>query len=111
MSECIERTYKLYISNPTFEFWLLLHFKEALDYDRTLLLKNPKKTVKSEMRYLETLSNDFLSGYKKGTYDVNVLIVKIEIAFEQEKEFYEDLHALKDDLGANIGTLLSEFQT
>jgi hypothetical protein len=108
MSECIERKFKLYISNPTFEFWLLLHFKEALDYDRTLLLKNPKKTVKSKTRYLETLLNNLLSGYKKGKYDVNVLIEKIELAIEQEKEFCEDLHALKDDLGTNIGTLLSE---
>ncbi|MEY8329514.1 RloB family protein [Lachnospiraceae bacterium 48-33] len=51
IDKCKEMGFGLYVTNPCFEFWLLLHFDGVFELDREKLLKNPKVTVKR--RYVE----------------------------------------------------------
>ena len=38
----VNRNYGIYITNPCFEFWLLMHFDDVKELDPELLLENPK---------------------------------------------------------------------
>jgi len=53
IDKCKTEGYNLALSNPTFEFWLLLHITSLDTYDHDLLLANPKTTVKSKKRIIE----------------------------------------------------------
>lgn len=48
---CKENNVNLYVSNPTFEFWLMLHFKEVNKLNKQTMFENAK--VNSKKRYLE----------------------------------------------------------
>ena len=46
VEKCEEMGFGLYVTNPCFEFWLLLHFDKVFELDRDKLLENPKVTAK-----------------------------------------------------------------
>lgn len=57
--ECKRKNFKFYVTNPCFEFWLLLHFDEVHSINREKLLEN--KRASSKVRYVESeLKNIFL---------------------------------------------------
>lgn len=41
LETCREKGFGFYVSNPCFEFWLLLHFDEVFELDEDKLLNNP----------------------------------------------------------------------
>ena len=51
MDKCQEMGFYFCVTNPCFEFWLLLHFEEVFKLDKEKLLDNPKVTAKR--RYTE----------------------------------------------------------
>ena len=51
LNKCKDNDFGFYLSNPCFEFWLLLHFDEVVNLDMEQLLENPKIT--SKRRYTE----------------------------------------------------------
>ena len=61
--KCEEMGFGLYVTNPCFEFWLLLHFDKVFELDRDKLLENPKVTAKR--RYVEQELRRICPGYKK----------------------------------------------
>lgn len=101
-------------SNPNFEFWLLLHCENVLQYDNELLLKNPKNLQKkivpgksANKKYLEILLSMNKRGYKKGTsLRFEKFKEGIPLAIEQEKLYQEDNYKLFDELGSSVGLLL-----
>ena len=105
---CKKMGFKLYISNPCFEFWLLLHFDEVFNLDRTKLLNNPKVTAKR--RYTEDELRKVCPGYNKSYYNAMELVKNIDKAIRNEKEFCEDVEGLKDSVGSNIGKLIIEMK-
>lgn len=105
IKKCNEKDIRLYVSNPTFELWLLLHSDTINELDRLELLQNKKVGKK---RYIEKeLSNKF-NGYKKDHIKFERFLPYINLAINQEKQFCEDTQRLKDDLGSNVGLLLNE---
>jgi len=110
---CKERGYSIALSNPLFEFWLLLHVVDISDYDNEKLFDNEK--VNATRRYLDKeLSNILEGGYSKKAGKFNKDIVSldnIKKAIEQEKLFENDLIKILDQLGGNIGSLISEILT
>jgi len=50
---CNEKGYRLFVSNPDFELWLLLHSNSIFSYDRKELLDNAKG--KNGKRFLENV--------------------------------------------------------
>ncbi|MEG1719914.1 MAG: RloB domain-containing protein [Clostridia bacterium] len=103
--KCKEKGYRLFVSNPTFEFWLLLHSDKVLKYNKRDLLKNAKNGSK---RYLERLLATEFHSYNKSDIMAYRFIPHICKAIKNEKFFCEDCKNLKYKLGSNIGILMSE---
>jgi hypothetical protein len=106
IEKCKEKKIRLFVTNPSFEFWLLLHSDKVFDYDPDELLENKKIGRK---RFLEKAVSEVFNGYKKGNIQPERFLPYIRKAIANEKNFCQDLYGLKDRLGSNIGTLLEEF--
>lgn len=111
---CNSKNIKPYPSNPCFEFWLLLHFNEVNDFDHGQLLENNKI---SKSKNAETFTVDKFqkimyqyTGQKitKSKYPTDILIERIPLAIQNEKQFCEDPEKLENQLGSSVGLLLSE---
>lgn len=109
LKTCNERKYGFYLSNPCFEFWLLLHFDKTLTLDHKKLLANRKVT--KTCRYTEQLLKECLGQYKKNKFNAKLLIDNLDKAIINEKKYCEDIKGLKTELGSNIGLLFEELRT
>ncbi len=109
LDKCLENGFGFFLSNPCFEFWLLLHFDEVMKLNTTMLLENPKVT--SKRRYTEQQLRTLLPGYSKAKYDVEKLVQKIDVAIANEKKFCEDDQALEYSIGSKVGLLIEELRS
>ena len=66
VDKCKEKGFQLCITNPCFEFWLLLHFDEVFELDTDKLLENQKITLKRI--YEEQEIHRIYPRYKKCSY-------------------------------------------
>ena len=105
--ECKKKNFKFFVTNPCFEFWLLLHFDEVHSINREELLEN--KRVNSKVKYVQSELKKYFP-YNKNRYNAELLIEKIDLAIENEKSFCEDIEELKDELGSNVGLLIQELK-
>ena len=105
LDNCRELGFQFCVTNPCFEFWLLLHFDEVFTLDKEKLLENPKVTVKR--RYAEDELRKIYLGYNKSSYHAEILVKEIDKAIENEKEFCEDIEELECSVGSNIGRLIT----
>lgn len=80
VDKCKEKGFQLCITNPCFEFWLLLHFDEVFELDTDKLLENPKITVKR--RYAEQELHRIYPRYKKSSYQAEELVKNIDKAIQ-----------------------------
>lgn len=108
INTCAEKGFGLYISNPCFEFWLLLHFDEVFELDKEKLLNNPKVTGKR--RYAEQELRRIWPGFEKSSYHAEKLITRIDKAIENEKKFCEELYELEWQVGSNVGLLIEDMR-
>jgi hypothetical protein len=106
LNECRNNNYGFYLSNPCFEFWLLLHFDEVHELDLEKLLENPK--VSARRRYTEQELRNLLPGYSKSRYSIESLIKNIGKAMKNEKSFCEDEEKLENTIGSRVGLLMEE---
>lgn len=104
LETCRKKGFGFYVSNPCFEFWLLLHFDEVFDLDRDKLLVNPQVTVKR--RYTEYELRKLLPGYSKSKYNTDVFIENLSVALCNAKEFCQDEDLLVSEVGTNVGKLI-----
>lgn len=89
LKKCKENGFGFYLTNPCFEFWLLLHFDDVEQLDEGQLCDNPKVTAKR--RYTEQELRKRMSGYTKSSYDVEWFMRRINIAIQNEKKYCEDV--------------------
>ena len=108
LNKCKENNFGLYVTNPCFEFWLLLHFDEVHTIDKPQLLKNKK--ISKNKCFVEQELKKLLDGYKKSSYKAEELVRKIDKAIANEKNFCEDLEGLENKIGSNIGVLIEELR-
>ena len=104
LKTCREKGFGFYVSNPCFEFWLLLHFDEVLGLDREKLLENPQVTAKR--RYTEHEMRKLLPGYSKGKYNVDTLIAKLSVALCNAEKFCQNEELLISEVGTNVAKLI-----
>lgn len=105
---CKQKKFGFYLTNPCFEFWLLLHFEEVFDLDKDKLLENRKVT--SKRRYAENELRRIFAKYKKSSYDAHILVKSVDKAIENEKKFCEDIEQLECNVGSNLGLLIKEMR-
>jgi len=108
MDTCKQKNFGFYLTNPCFEFWLLLHFEEVFGLDRDKLIENKKET--SKRTYSEIELRKIFPKYKKASYDAHVLVKSIDKAIENEKRFCDDIEQLECNIGSNLGLLIEEMR-
>lgn len=108
MEQCRIRNFGLYLTNPCFEFWLLMHFEDVRELDDKQLPENP--LVTSKRRYTEQELRNRLPKYEKSRYDALTLVKNIDIAIKNEKRYCENLEKLESTIGSNIGLLICEMR-
>jgi hypothetical protein len=110
---CKEKGYSIALSNPLFEFWLLLHVVDIKTYNNDTLFDNEKITTRK--RYIDKeLSSILDGGYKKKKGQFNRDIVSLDNvkrAIRQEQLFENDLTKVMDTLGGNVSSLINEIVT
>lgn len=97
---CEKNKITLCISNPFFEFWLLLHTENVLSYN--------KDDLKNKTFIINKLKAK-LGRYSKSNFNVNSLIENIHTAIENEKKFCENIECLKNEIGSNVGVLINKW--
>ena len=108
VEQCENRNYGIYITNPCFEFWLLMHFDDVKELDQELLLENPK--VSAERRYCEQELRKRIPKYSKSKYDAIGLVRNVEKAIRNESLYCENEKELKNTIGSKVGMLIREMQ-
>jgi len=110
---CEKEGYSIALSNPLFEFWLLLQVVDIANYNNEILFKNAR--VNTTRRYIDKeLSNLLDGGYSKKSGKFNKSIVSldnIKRAIRQEQLFENDLTKVLDKLGGNVSALITEILT
>ena len=109
VEQCKKRGFGLYLTNPCFEFWLLMHFEDISVLDEKQLLENP--SVTSKRKYVEQELRRRLPGYQKANYDAAALVKNIDTAIQNESRYCEDLEKLENEIGSNVGLLICEMRT
>lgn len=108
LNKCEKMGFQFCVTNPCFEFWLLLHFDEVFGLDKEKLLNNPKIT--SKRRYAENELRKIYPHYSKSSYRAATLVKDIDKAIKNEKQFCEDIKELKEHVGSNIGMLITQMR-
>lgn len=105
----------LYVTNPAFEFWLIMHFDDIKFSDEEMLINAKDHTNK---RYAERVLADHLVGYRKNALDTEPFVgsskdckpIKTAIREMENKGYSTSLELLKNNLGSNLGLLIKEMQ-
>lgn len=108
LKECQNREFGLFVTNPCFEFWLLMHFNDVSELDKKMLIENSKIT--SKRRYAEQELKRRIPTYTKANYDAKSLARNVDAAIRNEKLFCEDIVGLKNTVGSNVGLLISQMR-
>ena len=110
LSRCKEKNYMPVMTNPCFEFWLLLHFEKVLLLDRKKIKSNECEGGKRyvELKLDEILREyDPLHGYDKTNLDCGRFVHRINEAIKNEKHFCNDIRCIKNEIGSNVGHLIA----
>lgn len=99
-----ELNIELYITNPNFEFWLLLHTDNVNQYNNVDLLEN--KWFNSSKRYLEKILSIEFEGYNKSNIKPERFIINLDKAINNAKNYCTDINRLNTELGSNVGNLI-----
>jgi len=114
ISEIIEECKKLdnmfvAVSNPCFEFWLLLHIKTITEYsiaELDLILKNNKVT--SKKNYIDVKLTEILGSYNKSNPKPEQYIPHIKKAIEQAKELDLENEEYPKKLGSHVYKIIEK---
>lgn len=108
---CKEKNYKCYISNPCFEFWLLLHLSDVKEEyrDKMSEIKENVKVSKHHTFVSKEVSEK--AHHSKGgiSFSRNYL-PNIDIAIERAKHFEYEENLLISNIGCNIWKLIEEMR-
>lgn len=112
IKHCREKGFGFYLSNPCFEFWLLLHLCDVMEeFDegqQQQLLENPKVSYQHTMVSREVSERAHHKKTIKAGHFRNKYLPNIRTAIRRSKDFATQLPELMDNLGTNIPDLLEE---
>lgn len=98
----------LAVSNPSFELFLLLHYKNSFQED---IEPHIDKIIRNEkignQRYIYHLLLKRTGINSKKNPKIGELAKYVDIAIEQEKRINEDIHQCKGNVTCNIGKIIS----
>jgi len=97
------------VSNPCFEFWLLLHLKNIEEYNEDelfLILENKKVTNKKN--YVDTKISEILGSYNKSNLNAAEFLPTLERALAQAKKLDTAQEEYPTKLGSHIYKLIEK---
>jgi hypothetical protein len=107
--EVAQKGYFLGLTNPCFEFWLVLHFENPSDFDtakREIYLKNEKT---GDKRFLERCLVTHLGSYNKATFATKPLMQNIYAAIKHVKALpLPENKRWHTDIGTQVGDLVEQ---
>ena len=109
--ECEDKGYRIALSNPTFELWLLMHVAKLNDYCEDALFENAWVTPAKNKRFMEKQLSEILGGYSKksGQFPVKILNNQnLTNAIKQHPQLNKPFEILLDELGTNVGEIVTE---
>ncbi len=107
---CATNNVQFYISNPGFELWLLMHSSNFATMKDDLAAKFSTMTPPEFLDHIESLLKQEFDGYNKSKLKTQSFMQAIDTAIANEKAFTENVDALKNDMGSNIGLLIQEMR-
>ena len=85
-AQCQQKCYELAVSNPCFEFWLLLHVKSVSDYTEEELQEfEENQYVSPERTCLEKELVNVLGSYNKARLNASAFLPFVDNAIQQAK--------------------------
>ena len=105
-----ENNFILGISNPCFEFFLLLHIYDVSDISKDDILENKKEQGKTLMERIlnQCLKQEIGTSFKKRSYDVKYFIENIDKGIGNLKLYQFENHKLINEVGTSVFTILNE---
>jgi len=102
---CKKKQYKVFMTNPCFEFWFLLHLvdtKQTYCYED--LLENRK--LNSKHSFVSKEVSDIAGHGKKYIGFEKNYLPNIDLAIERAKEYETDIDCLHEKVGTNLAELI-----
>lgn len=100
------------LSNPCFEFWLLLHLKDISEFteeEKKLIFENRKLKVGSKKTYLKKLLSNILpDGYNEANLKPERFLLHIEDAIFRAKNMNVDGEDYPKNLGTDVYKLIEK---
>ncbi|MGE4585453.1 MAG: RloB family protein [Sphaerochaeta sp.] len=106
---CKQAGYRLCISNPCFELWLLMHYSDLSEYDPLVLLENKRIGNRTQVeRYLmEKLGGRY---NKSRIHFLAFFRDRVPQAISNARRFPSEADHLKESVGSGVGSLIEALQ-
>lgn len=102
---CVDNGYRLFVTNPCFEFFLLLHKSDCTSLPLDDLICNKKSNGRT---YVERELRKHVKGYRKGDFAFSVFQDDIRTAIVNARYFTSDLSLIKNQIGTNLPEIITE---
>ncbi|WP_099832612.1 RloB family protein [Streptococcus suis] len=98
------------ITNPCFEFFLLLHFDDIIDLKYDELKENAKTGKKTyvERQLAKYLVEETGRTFRKNNYDTEFFINRIDVALTNVEKFEIENVNLEDNVGSSVVNIVKE---
>lgn len=111
IQHCIDNGYNCYISNPCFEFWLLLHLSDIKEeYAGRMDELKRNETVSSKHTFISKELSEKAHHGKSGIAFKEKYLPYVDTAVERAKEFAGEELELVDNIGSNIYKLIEDMK-
>lgn len=107
---CAANDVRLYVSNPGFELWLLMHSENFASMKEDLTARFSRMKPSAFLEHVEKLLKQEFGGYNKSKPKTEQFMQAIDTAITNEKSLAEDVDALKNEMGSNVGLLIEEMR-
>ncbi len=111
IKHCQANSYLCYITNPCFEFWLLLHLCDVkIEYASHLedILQN--KTISNNHTYVSKEVSDKAGHKKCNIHFAQNYLPNIDTAIQQANDFEINVNQLIYKIGSNLGNLFLQMR-
>ncbi len=106
-NSCCEKNVHFVVTNPCFEFFLILHHNNV-SFDNQKMLDNKRDRHKNTYAY--NVLKQYDPNYEKNRYNVESYVSRIEQAKKALVKYSSDLKSLKESLGSNIPQWMDDME-
>jgi hypothetical protein len=108
--ECRQKGYRVAVSNPCFELWLLLHLRSLDEYSaEEIQAIRQNRHVNRHDTYLDRELSRILQGYDKANLKTHSILPNLSLAIERARAIDHDPESRwPNDLGTRVYLLATE---